>query len=245
LATKFNEKFFDEINTEEKAYWLGFLWCDGYVGKRIRDNNRIEYNIKLSLKESDFKHLEKFNNSLEGEYKINFYKSNGFKGYEYKNYKECRLFITNLHMGGLLQDKYGIIPNRVDSFKCYNYVPYELKRHFIRGVLDADGSFLHYESFCKKKNCIENKYSLTFGADEFLLKEIEKHLSENNIVEFTDRKILTRHKGKDGSYRTLSFSGKTQNINILNFLYKDSSIYLDRKYDKYLDIIKEVVSFVK
>ena len=29
---KINENVFKIINTEEKAYWLGFLYADGYVG---------------------------------------------------------------------------------------------------------------------------------------------------------------------------------------------------------------------
>jgi hypothetical protein len=31
---KINEDFFQEIDTEEKAYWLGFLYADGYIHVR-------------------------------------------------------------------------------------------------------------------------------------------------------------------------------------------------------------------
>ena len=31
--TKFNENYFDIIDDEHKAYWLGFLYADGYVSK--------------------------------------------------------------------------------------------------------------------------------------------------------------------------------------------------------------------
>lgn len=38
---KFNEHIFDEIDTEEKAYWLSFIFADGYIGSTpIRDDKK-------------------------------------------------------------------------------------------------------------------------------------------------------------------------------------------------------------
>ena len=51
--TKFNDTIFESIDTEEKAYWLGFLYADGSISST---NNTIE----LSLKSSDINHLIKF-----------------------------------------------------------------------------------------------------------------------------------------------------------------------------------------
>ena len=48
---------FENIDTEEKAYWLGFLYADGYV-------NANEDKIELCLAEKDFHHLEKFKNFI-------------------------------------------------------------------------------------------------------------------------------------------------------------------------------------
>lgn len=45
-----DESIFENIDTEEKAYWLGFIYADGYV------NNR---QIELTLKESDYEHIKK------------------------------------------------------------------------------------------------------------------------------------------------------------------------------------------
>ena len=47
------EDIFDNIDTEEKAYWLGFLYADGNVA-----NNASR--IRLSLAENDLEILEKF-----------------------------------------------------------------------------------------------------------------------------------------------------------------------------------------
>ena len=56
----FNKNYFDIIDNSEKAYWLGFIWADGYVCKRKRKGNHIEYDFKLSLSRIDTDHLEKF-----------------------------------------------------------------------------------------------------------------------------------------------------------------------------------------
>ena len=52
---KFNEEFFDVLN-EKSAYWLGFLYADGYV--RMKDGKSGE--LKLKLKDTDKHHIEKF-----------------------------------------------------------------------------------------------------------------------------------------------------------------------------------------
>ena len=50
---KANFNYFDKIDTPDKAYWLGFIWADGYIAKRERKQPngcvRIEYNLKLAL----------------------------------------------------------------------------------------------------------------------------------------------------------------------------------------------------
>ena len=50
------ESFFSKINSESKAYWLGFLYADGYVSQGK--------NIGITIANSDRKHLEKFNKSI-------------------------------------------------------------------------------------------------------------------------------------------------------------------------------------
>ncbi len=52
-----NENVFDNIDTEEKAYWLGFLYADGYVTYK-------NYTIGLGVALKDIDHLRKFKDFL-------------------------------------------------------------------------------------------------------------------------------------------------------------------------------------
>lgn len=58
--TKFNESIFDSIDSEEKAYWLGFIFADGYISG-YNSNGKNDFHFEISLKGSDKEHLDKFN----------------------------------------------------------------------------------------------------------------------------------------------------------------------------------------
>lgn len=53
-----DDTYFRSIDTEEKAYWLGFLTADGYIST----DNRI--GISLGIR--DVEHLNKFKSALNG-----------------------------------------------------------------------------------------------------------------------------------------------------------------------------------
>ena len=60
-----NIRNFEIIDTEEKAYWLGFLYADGSVSST---DNRIE----LGLAEKDLNHIEKFKEFIGVPNKISY-----------------------------------------------------------------------------------------------------------------------------------------------------------------------------
>lgn len=231
---KFNEHYFDVIDDEHKAYWLGFIWADGYLGIRNRTNRHTEYNLKLSLNEDDYKHLEKFNKDINGSYEIHYYESSGSFS---TNKKEARLFITNQYLGELLSEKYGIIPHRTDCNNVLNAIPDNLMRHFLRGILDADGSFLCYQ--CNDHGYMMNKYNVDFSSNTEIVNFVQEYFIKQKLINDFNRKLYKRHEGRDGDYITLKISGKVQAMNVLNFLYKGATIYLDRKYKKYQDMCQK------
>jgi hypothetical protein len=52
--------YFENINTKEKAYWLGFLYADGYL---VEHPNRAEIRLKLKIRDEDT--VNKFCDTLQ------------------------------------------------------------------------------------------------------------------------------------------------------------------------------------
>ncbi len=229
----FNKNYFDRIDSEEKAYWLGFIWCDGYVIKRQR-NTTVVYEFKLSLADQDGEHLHKLNKSLESNYPIKRY-NNSTSSFSSENSYENRLYIANNYFASILYEQYGLIPHRHDITKLVTNVPRQLHKHLIRGILEADGSFTKY--YCNEPRLTNPAYkiNLAFTTYENLLHFIQNHFFENKIIHNIST-IGRRHEDGDQYCRELKYSGTVQVPRILNYLYDDATIFLDRKFQRYADI---------
>ena len=82
LVYSVNDDYFSEIDTEEKAYWLGFIYADGYVtGSKLG----------IAIANLDRMHLEKFKKCIGSDYKIKSYVSNSVYG----SCKYCRILINS------------------------------------------------------------------------------------------------------------------------------------------------------
>ena len=200
------ENIFEKIDTEEKAYWLGMLYADGYVA-----NNRNT--IALSLKEEDYNHIVKFRKFLNLtnkpiRKKIKHKDNKNYIGYEFSiNNEKVKNDLCNL----------GCMPNKTFKIKFPSdeIVPPDLKQHFIRGYLDGDGCITH--------NSSGNVSVEILGTYDFLdgyQKWIGLHY--NKVHDFKTTEI--KHSMYAGKYAKI----------ILNKLYENASIYLDRKYKLYL-----------
>ena len=124
---KCNIHFFDTIDTEPKAYWLGFLYADG----NVTDCKQPSMQVCLSAKDSD--HLELFSQTLDSEYRVSYY-----------NYgvPVVQLRIPRREIVDALVTQ-GCFPRKSLELKppTLDQVPVHLVRHFIRGYIDGDGCF--------------------------------------------------------------------------------------------------------
>lgn len=198
-------RIFETIDTEEKAYWLGFLYADGSVSSK-------EHKIELGLAEQDLKQIEKFRDFIGIMNKISYRSTTKSYRYSFRS-ESCKEDLI----------KQGCVPKKslILNFPTENQVPKNLIRHFIRGYFDGDGWFTNTDS-CFQIGII--------GTEDFIkgfLNNIEIYNKEN--------KIFDVHR-KDGAKRYV-FGAYTDVLNFLNWIYKDATIYLDRKYEHYLDFI--------
>lgn len=202
-----NNCVFDNIDTEEKAYWLGFIYADGCISSSpINESHKYkQYTFEIGLQISDKNHLEKL--------KIFF----NFKGNVEETDTMCRLRINDDHLWNTLNN-YGCTPRKSLTLQFPNeniFSDKSLIRHFIRGYWDGDGCL----SF-KRKNypCIS-----VIGTNMFINTLIKYLPIEGKTYQNTESNTITKK---------LMYNGDNA-FAITNYLYNNSNIYLNRKYDIY------------
>lgn len=204
-----NSAIFEKIDNEEKAYWLGFLYADGSVYKTDKGHYRFE----LGLAEKDLIHIEKFKKFISSKHDIK---------YRVKT-KSFRLMFNDPQFTKNLIDL-GCVPNKslILTFPTEEQVPLELQKHFIRGYFDGDG----YLSKPPKGLTIS-----LLGTNEFL-NDLLKYF--HNILD-AKGKILKKDKRHLNNTYYFDFCGDNARC-FLKHIYKDSNIYLDRKYSLFENI---------
>lgn len=207
-----DENYFLEINTEEKAYWLGFIFADGYTARTV---NNAEFGIELNIKDKG--HLEKLAKALNYDSDIRTRTRNN--GQELANIRIFRKgFVSTLESHGVIQNK--------SLIKKYPDIPKSLQRHFIRGYFDGNG----YITFKKRSTYGYNiRTGFVTGSYDFA---IELLLNIDNLIGTNERGRLY----VDGNIVNYDSPNREITIKILDLLYENSSIYLSRKSETYKDI---------
>lgn len=199
-----DENYFENINTTNKAYLLGFIFADGC----IRKDNLV---LSIVVHNKDIDILEKIKNELNSNIPIS----------NVKNKNHSRINICNIKLCSDLI-KLGCHNNKTFNLHFPN-LNNNLIPHFIRGFMDGDGCI----SIKRKNNYIY--YSLSFTGTIDMMKKLKEILDVNNKITFY-RNAYALNIGK-----------KKDVMRILDWIYKDANLFLQRKYNKYCEI-KEVVN---
>lgn len=207
-APSFNIHIFDNIDTEEKAYWLGFLMADGNVSQK-------GHIISLELKIIDAEHLFKFKTFLNSTNNIKL---------DFGKLKRCRFNFANKYTFEALS-KWGCVPNKSLILQFPYLIPKTLYIPFIRGYFDGDGS-LTYSYTNKGKTKIT--VSTNFIGTKSFLQSLQDILLEYNI------KFNEWHNKHHNEVIMNIDNNKSNSVKLLNLLYSNATIYLERKYQRYL-----------
>lgn len=206
-ALKFDNTVFDVINSEEKAYWLGFLYADGNVSS----TNNI---VSITLQYSDISHLEKFNSFIKNENSV----KEGIIKLNNKEYKTCKLSVCNKHFKESLI-KLGCFPRKSLILRFPNlniFTDKNLVYDFIRGYIDGDGCLTFSKSGRLELSIL--------GTKEFL----------SGILDVFPNKFKSIHKIKRLSTNVYKISNCGNNADyVTSILYKNATIYLERKYNRF------------
>lgn len=217
--SKFNEHVFDTIDTEEKAYWLGFIYADGYISYTPTESGvKSKYGFELSLKYSDAEHLHKFNKFMEhnkDNVKLDSKAS------------RCRWFVANKHLWETLND-YGCTYRKSLTLQFPDtsiFTSPSLIRHFIRGYFDGDGCISYSKT---SPNSEVSNYAGTCSlVGTYLFLSAIKDYLETNGIECNN----IYQDSRNANVNILRLSRNNSRL-FLKLMYNDCSTYLDRKYKR-------------
>lgn len=211
----FDDHLFDKIDSEEKAYWLGFMYADGGLNSGERNNG-----MEIALKLMDTEHLFKAKTFFNSKREVRI---------QYKGTCRCRLTLYSKYFKERLI-KLGCISQKslILKFPTEDQVPKQFIIPFIRGYFDGDGVLSYNISNKRNKDKILIVPNTGMLGTEDFLKGVFKYLPElKNTTLF--------QANRNGDSRCLQVSwAKEDSIYVMNTLYKDATIYLNRKYKRYL-----------
>ena len=218
IQAKINHDYFENIDSEHKAYWLGFIYADGSITKKVYEKGSYTYRLRMELMFEDKYILEQMALDLESDLKPKEYYNNtsSFTGYNKPKHTAYIMF-SSKKMGEDLV-KLGVVPNKTLILKSLPSIPDNLMKHFIRGYFDGDGSV-----YLTKDNTIKTAF---YGTHDFI----------NSIQDFLIKELdLTKKKITDQKEANVSFVGmaKQESEKLYHYMYDEATIFLNRKYEKY------------
>lgn len=227
-----NDGYFRKIDSERKAYFLGFIYADGcncqYKDYKTKNHN-LRYRFTIALKDSDIDILKELNKDLTDSSKPILFRQPQKTSYKDRiiySSRQCKIDICDktlcfdLHFQGVNFGK-----RKTGKMKI-PVINKELLRHFIRGYMDGDGCIILRKD--KIKKTLQSRIIIT-GSVGFLL-EIQKSIIKNLNINVS---VVNK---TDNIWGQLVINGNLQVIEFLDWIYKDSNIFLKRKHDIYQNI---------
>ena len=214
---KINEQYFDKIDTPNKAYILGLLYADG---ANTSNYEKPRYCISICLKQNDYKILEDIRNEIG-------YSEAPIKLKQYGKTPTAKLDICTKHIVLRLHEL-GVVPNKTFKIKFPEWLDQSLYSHFIRGYFDGDGCITHGTIRQGKTQA-----AITIaGTSDFcnsLLDIIEDECGVKAHV------YASGNKNCNSMIKIFSAYGNTKCKKILDYIYQDADLKLERKYKRYIN----------
>lgn len=207
----FNRNYFKEIDSEEKAYWLGFILADGSIVENRKGDIVKSMKLEIGLAEKDKDHLVKFCKSVGADLSLIKKRKlkNGLAAY--------RITLTSTEMCKDLI-KHGVNPNKTFDALIPNHIlGGQYLRPFLRGLFDGDG-------FISKSKCDISLTTASLG----LLNQVHEIFTNLGCCKGNLR------VDERSNACSLRYTNKDDFIKIVDFLYEGSNIHLTRKYERYI-----------
>lgn len=207
VETREDCRYFDAVDCEEKAYWLGFLLADGC----IRHNQKTRsYGVALKLAAKDVEHLVKFACIFNVPIRRDTRKDSHIS------------YVCKVNSQYLAEKliSYGMYCRKtyVDGDELFNHIPSDLMNHFIRGIFDGDGCIGIYNY----------KGRMCYRFDILALRMISSRIC--SIMGNVGIKLgMRKPKGYNNDLWKVYAQSKSIIKEIGSYLYNNATLYLVRK----------------
>jgi len=227
-----NVTYFDNIDTEYKAYILGLIYADGTIDDKVKGNR--EWRLLISLQEEDGYILDKLTKDTTSR-KIRIDNPPSVQKENWK--KRAVAYIGNTYMCKKLIDL-GCGPRKSQVGMKFPDLPNHLIHHFIRGFFNGDGCVTINKRIYKGKKIIKQsfKFKIAFtSTDSQFLDVLISYLPVT--------KVYKRKKLRSMIVHTYWIERKNDIQKVYNYLYKNANYFFKRKYEKFnMPIKSQVVS---
>lgn len=206
--------YFDVIDSEEKAYWLGMLLADGSVSYK-----KGAYSVIFKLKEEDGYMVDRLADIFGATRKDVSSICMGKRFWGRVCFLNSKYLCTRLISLGIKPQKSGD-----GGGNTFNHISTDLMPHFLRGLFDGDGSI-----YIRKdgKRCVISIYGSLNIVVRTKLELMKPGVANNMIVPNT------------GIYMT-AWAKHSDLKKIMHYLYDESTIHLHRKYK----VVQEIFSII-
>ena len=187
-----------------------------WIGLLFADGHieKNEFSVSLTLDNKDYEHLEKFKAFLKSNRKIT------------KDKGDCsRVRINSKKLWNRLKEL-GFTHNKSEVGKPHSLL--KNSRDFWRGVVDGDGGVYNYEYGSQVSLCgtLETIFDFIIFCSENL-KIKDKYPSTTSKDGYKKENFFQVHYYSENCKK------------VLDLLYKDATVYLERKYNTYLEMTQE------
>jgi hypothetical protein len=207
-------EYFKNIDSSEKAYWLGFIVADGCIHK-------TKYKLSFCVKDPDI--LYKFKEAIGAGSPVGH--TFVFDSRTQKEYEQYNLQINSKEFCRYIKN-HGVDENKSKIF-TFPQIQEKFYSHFMRGLLDGDGYIMVKYSAKRKNKTIRAGMLSTPECIEFIWAYLVEKLG------FPFQAIVNT---KWGYINAISIQKDA--LKFLNWLYQDSTeaTRLDRKYKLYQEL---------
>lgn len=206
---QFDRHFFDRVDTEEKAYILGFLYADGYNGEK---NGKWRVRLDIHIKDEEI--LHKMKSCLNSNHPILYDRRN-----------KCQLALCDKHFSLRLAEL-GCMKKKTFLLTFPEWLEPNLYCHFIRGYNDGDG-YIYF-------NGEASVHTGAAGTVDFISQMLEIIKEQCGVTA-----SYSNHLRSPGIVNSI-VQGRDQVSRVLAWLYKDATIYLERKKRKAEQVLTPV-----